>query len=95
MRRWQAFTGKVTPVLEAEKRTFNGNSRFQADDFGLGRPRYHIITSTFKPGLIMRGRKPKPTILHKLEGTSNVTDHRNRVLEPVAPVTFITSHLVG
>jgi P27 family predicted phage terminase small subunit len=32
----------------------------------------------------MRGRKPKPTILHKLEGTFNVTDHRNRALEPVA-----------
>ena len=33
----------------------------------------------------MRGRKPKPTVLHRLEGTFNVTDHRNRASEPVAP----------
>ena len=32
----------------------------------------------------MRGRKPKPTALHKLEGTFNVTDHRHRAREPVA-----------
>ena len=33
----------------------------------------------------MRGRKPKPTVLHKLQGTYNVTDHRGRAHEPVAP----------
>jgi P27 family predicted phage terminase small subunit len=33
----------------------------------------------------MRGRKPKPTALHKLEGTFNVTEHRHRAHEPVAP----------
>lgn len=32
----------------------------------------------------MKGRKPKPTALHKLEGTFNVTDHRHRAREPVA-----------
>lgn len=32
----------------------------------------------------MRGREPKPTALHKLEGTFNVTDHRHRALEPIA-----------
>ena len=30
-----------------------------------------------------RGRKPKPTALHALAGTTNVTRHRNRVAEPV------------
>ena len=33
----------------------------------------------------MRGRKPKPTALHRLEGTFNVTDHRHRAREPIAP----------
>ena len=32
----------------------------------------------------MRGRKPKPTALHHLEGTFNVTDHRHRAAEPIA-----------
>jgi P27 family predicted phage terminase small subunit len=33
----------------------------------------------------MRGRRPKPTALHKLQGTYNVTDHgRSRSSEPVA-----------
>jgi phage terminase small subunit len=33
----------------------------------------------------MRGRRPKPTALHKLQGTYNVTDHgRSRADEPIA-----------
>lgn len=32
----------------------------------------------------MRGRKPKPTVLHELHGTKNVTRHRNRASEPKA-----------
>ena len=32
----------------------------------------------------MRGRKPKPTSLHKLQGTINVTRHAARTREPVA-----------
>ena len=32
----------------------------------------------------MRGRKPKPTVLHKLHGSFNVTRHRARGAEPVA-----------
>jgi P27 family predicted phage terminase small subunit len=32
----------------------------------------------------MRGRKAKPTALHKLHGTFNVTDHRRRNFEPQA-----------
>jgi P27 family predicted phage terminase small subunit len=32
----------------------------------------------------MRGRRPKPTALHRLQGTFNVTDHRGRAFEPVA-----------
>src|SRR5215831_16481499 len=33
----------------------------------------------------MRGRRPKPTTLHKLHGTFNVTDHgRSRSSEPIA-----------
>jgi phage terminase small subunit len=31
-----------------------------------------------------RGRRPKPTVLHKLEGTFNVTRHRARADEPTA-----------
>jgi P27 family predicted phage terminase small subunit len=34
-----------------------------------------------------RGRKSKPTALHKLQGTYNVTDHRNREHEPHAADT--------
>jgi phage terminase small subunit len=30
----------------------------------------------------MRGRKPKPTALHKLQGTFNATRHRHRLAEP-------------
>jgi P27 family predicted phage terminase small subunit len=33
------------------------------------------------------GPKPKPTVLHKLHGTYNVTDHRRREREPVAAGT--------
>lgn len=33
----------------------------------------------------MKGRKPKPTALHKLQGTYNVTEHRHRETEPQAP----------
>jgi P27 family predicted phage terminase small subunit len=32
----------------------------------------------------MRGRKPKPTGLHKLQGTLNVTRHKGRTREPEA-----------
>jgi P27 family predicted phage terminase small subunit len=32
----------------------------------------------------MRGRKPKPTKLHKLQGTLNVTRHKDRSSEPQA-----------
>lgn len=32
----------------------------------------------------MRGRKPKPTGLHKLQGTLNATRHRGRAAEPHA-----------
>lgn len=32
----------------------------------------------------MKGRKPKPTALHKLSGTLNVTRHRDRKREPSA-----------
>ena len=32
----------------------------------------------------MRGRKPKPTALHALQGTTNVTRHRERRTEPKA-----------
>ena len=32
----------------------------------------------------MRGRRPKPTALHRLQGIYNVTDHRDRTLEPIA-----------
>lgn len=32
----------------------------------------------------MKGRKPKPTSLHKLAGTLNATRHRDRKLEPKA-----------
>ena len=47
----------------------------------------------------MRGRRPKPTALHKLQGTYNVTDHgRSRSNEPVAegdldrePPTWLTA----
>ncbi len=28
-------------------------------------------------------RRPKPTVLHRLHGTYNVTDHRNRAYEPL------------
>jgi P27 family predicted phage terminase small subunit len=31
-----------------------------------------------------RGRRPKPTVLHKLHRTFNVTDHRGRADEPTA-----------
>lgn len=34
---------------------------------------------------MVKGRKPKPTALHKLEGTFNVTEHRSRGAEPEAP----------
>jgi hypothetical protein len=30
----------------------------------------------------MRGRKPKPTVLHKLQGTFNASAHRDRKSEP-------------
>lgn len=33
----------------------------------------------------MRGRKPKPTALHKQDGTLNVTRHKSRKKEPVPP----------
>ena len=33
---------------------------------------------------MQRGAKPKPTELHKLQGTLNVTRHRNRATEPIA-----------
>jgi P27 family predicted phage terminase small subunit len=47
----------------------------------------------------MRGRRPKPTALHKLQGTYNVTDHgRSRSREPIAggdlnrePPTWLTA----
>jgi len=32
----------------------------------------------------VRGRRPKPTALHRLQGTYNVTDHRDHALEPIA-----------
>jgi hypothetical protein len=31
----------------------------------------------------MKGRKPKPTVLHRLQGTHNPTRHRARESEPV------------
>jgi hypothetical protein len=31
------------------------------------------------------GRPPKPTLLHHLHGTFNVTKHRDRINDPVAP----------
>lgn len=34
----------------------------------------------------MRGRKPKPTAMHELEGTLNATRHKTRKAEPQAPV---------
>ncbi len=33
----------------------------------------------------MRGRKPKPTALHELQGTRNATRHKARADEPQAP----------
>jgi phage terminase small subunit len=38
----------------------------------------------------MRGRKPKPTVLHHLQGTFNPTDHRNREREAVAIGDLLT-----
>lgn len=32
----------------------------------------------------MAGRRPKPTALHRLQGTYNTTDHRDRALEAIA-----------
>ena len=31
------------------------------------------------------GRRPKPTLLHELHGTTNATRHKNRAREPEAP----------
>jgi len=36
----------------------------------------------------MRAGKPKPTVLHKLHGTLNVTRHRDRAFEPPAMGTL-------
>jgi P27 family predicted phage terminase small subunit len=35
--------------------------------------------------MALRGRRPKPTALHELQGTLNATRHKHRALEPVAP----------